>query len=263
MSIQNNDLTIFVNTSDSFNDCWEPFFKLFKLYWPNCPYPIVLNTEMKDYSYEDLNITCTKVARGESGKLTWSECLIRALDTIDSKYILYLQEDYFLESPVKSDLLTLLIEEMETKPICSIVLSGGVGPWNLIGSPLICEVSKFAKWRLSLQAGLWKKNVLRALLRRHETPWQLESYGSFRSRRIKEKFCSVNRNDYIGEGKEIFPYKPTGVVAGKWVREIVEPLFKKNDIKVNFSIRGFHSKLREKRNRKNIIFRVIDRIRSF
>jgi hypothetical protein len=263
MSISKNNLTIFINTSDTFEDCWDPFFKLFKMYWPHCNYSIILNTEIKDYSYEDLKIKCAKVAKGESKRLTWSECLMRALDKIDSKYILYLQEDYFLESPVKSDTLISLINEMEAKAICSIVLSGGVGPWNSMDSSLICEVDKSAKWRLSLQAGLWKKTTLRALLRKHENPWQLESYGTRRTRNVKEKFCCVNRDNYIGEGKEVFPYKPTGIVAGRWVREIVEPLFQKNNIKVNFSIRGFHNKLEKKRNRKNLIFRLIDRIRSY
>jgi hypothetical protein len=262
--MSNNDLIIFVNTSDPFRDCWDPFFKLFKLNWPDCPYPIILNTENINYSYEGLNIKCTKVASGESKRLTWSECLIRALDGINSKYILYLQEDYFLESPVNSKLLISLINEMESKSICSIVLSGGLGPWNSMNSSLICEVDKFAKWRLSLQAGLWKKESLRSLLRRHETPWQLESYGSYRTRKMKEKFCSVSRDEYIGEGKEIFPYRATGIVAGKWVREIVVPLFKKNNIKINFSVRGFHDPLKRNKNKKRkfILFRIIDRIRS-
>ncbi len=40
-------LTVFINTSDNFEDCWDPFFKLFRLYWPDCPYKIVLNTEKR------------------------------------------------------------------------------------------------------------------------------------------------------------------------------------------------------------------------
>ena len=107
-----NDLTIFVNTSDNFDDCWEPFFKLFSLYWPNCPYPIVLNTEKKDYNYQSLNITCSRVSAGESGNIGWSECLVRALDKIQTPYILYLQEDYFLEGPVRADVIVSLISDM-------------------------------------------------------------------------------------------------------------------------------------------------------
>lgn len=262
-STSDNDLTIFVNTSDNFDDCWDPFFKLFKLYWPHCPYPIVLNTEIKDYAYEGLDIKCTKVAEGESIRLGWSECLMRALDAVESKYILYLQEDYFLEGPVKSDLLIRLLAEVRAGEVCSVVLSGGVGPWNSMKSSLICEVDKNAKWRLSLQAGLWEKSILRSLIRKHETPWQFESYGSYRTKRVKKLFCSVNRKEYIGKGREIIPYSPTGVVAGRWVKEIVQPLFKKHDIYLDFSVRGFHDPSVRNKKRKSILLRVLDRFRSF
>jgi len=261
--VTENELTVFVNTSDNFDDCWEPFFKLFKLYWPNCLYPIVLNTELKDYSYEDLNIRCTKVSLNEHKSLGWSECLMRALDSVKSEYILYLQEDYFLEAPVKSDLLMNLLNEMKAGKIGSLVLSGGVGPWNSMSSSLICEVDKKAKWRLSLQAGLWKKSILRSLIRKHESPWQLESYGSYRTTRIDENFCCVNRDYYIGDGVEIFPYKATGIVAGRWVKEIVHPLFEKHGITIDFSRRGFHNPKMKSRKRKSIFFRIFDRLRSF
>lgn len=259
-----NDLTIFVNTSDNFDDCWDPFFKLFKLYWPDCPYPIVLNTELKDYSYEGLNIQCTKVSLGEHKKLGWSECLIRALDGIDSTYILYLQEDYFLEAPVRADVLKSILAEMKLLSIGAVRLLGadGVGPFHQINSPLIVEVDKGAKWRLSLQAALWKKSVLCSLVRKHETPWQLESYGSFRTRRLKDKICSVNREIFFTKESEIFPYSPTGVVAGKWVKEIVEPLFAKHNIDIDFSFRGFHIQGQRGKKRKAFLLRVIDRIRS-
>ena len=30
-----NDVIVLANTSDSFEDSWHPFFKLFKSYWPD------------------------------------------------------------------------------------------------------------------------------------------------------------------------------------------------------------------------------------
>jgi len=88
----------------------------------------------------------------------------------------------------------------------------------------ILELSLKAKWRLSLQAAIWKKSFLRASLRKHESPWQLESYGSFRSRLRRQKIYCVNEG-LLEYGNKIFPYQPTGIVAGKWVREVVQPLF--------------------------------------
>jgi hypothetical protein len=259
-----NDLTIFVNTSDSFEDCWEPFFKLFKFYWSDCPYPIVLNTEKKNYQYQGLNISCSKVSVGEKKRLGWSECLMRALDAIETPYILYLQEDYFLEAPVKADTLKNLLNEMVAFKVGALRLSGtdGIGPFHEIGSTLIVEVDKGAKWRLSLQAALWKKSVLRTLVRVHETPWQLESYGSFRTRRLKEKICSVNQKTFSGFDSDVFPYRPTGVIAGRWVMDVVEPLFKKHGINVDFNVRGSHIRGQRVKKKKSVLLRLIDRFRS-
>jgi len=263
--LNSTDLTIFVNTSDNFEDCWNPFFTLFYRYWPDCPYPIVLNTETKDYSFSGLNIACTRVSLGEPKRLGWSECLERALDSINTPYILYLQEDYFLESPVREDVIKDLLELMRQGKADVIRLSesADAGPWHPTASPLIWEVDKKAKWRLSLQAGLWRTSILRAQIRKHETPWQLESYGGSRSRRMKEKVCCVNRDLFSGWEKEVFPYEPTGVIAGKWVGEIVVPLFAAHDIKMDFSIRGFHVPGKRTKKRKAFFLRVIDRIRSY
>ncbi len=42
-----SEVTVLINSCDAYSDLWEPFFKLFSIYWPDCPYEIVLNTEYK------------------------------------------------------------------------------------------------------------------------------------------------------------------------------------------------------------------------
>ena len=79
-----NNYSILVNSSDGFEDCWSPFFTLFKKYWPNCKAKIFLNTEKKNWQDSDLTIHCTRVQGQQERRLTWSECLIRALDQIDT-----------------------------------------------------------------------------------------------------------------------------------------------------------------------------------
>jgi hypothetical protein len=259
-----NDLSIFVNTSDNFEDCWHPFFVLFARYWPNCPYPIVLNTESKDYSFKGLNIVCTKVAQNENRRLTWSECLARALDSVATPYILYLQEDYFLEAAVKEDTLKIMLDALRAGQADVIRLSEaeGGGPWIKQAGTPIWQVARRAKYQVSLQAALWRKDFLRAQVRLHETAWQLESFGSMRLRRQKAKIFCVNRDLYSGKNKEILPYTPTGVIAGKWVRQVVEPLFAAHEITVDFAQRGFYDAAKRKQ-RRGFWLRLLDRAKSF
>ena len=44
------DYTIFVNSTDSFEDTWVPFFHLLSDYWPQTR-PVILNTERKTFTH--------------------------------------------------------------------------------------------------------------------------------------------------------------------------------------------------------------------
>src|SRR5688572_20936347 len=102
--LMNSLYSIVVNTTDSFEDCWQPFFKLFDKYWAGSKPSIFLNTETKDFSYSGLDITCSKVAGSNpTSRIAWGECLLRCLEKIDTEMILYLQEDYFINAPVRVD----------------------------------------------------------------------------------------------------------------------------------------------------------------
>lgn len=257
------DLTILVNTSDSFEDCWGPFFTLFARYWPNCPHRIVLNTEHKDFAWPGLDVRASRVAVGETGRLSWSECLMRCLDGIDTPYVFYLQEDYFLEAPVKAQELEHMLGYLRRGEanVVRIHECEGSGPWHPQPNGDLWEVDRQSKYLIGLQAGLWNKAALRANLRRHESPWQLEIFGSRRARRNLSGVYCVNRERFSGAGKELFPYTATGVVGGRWARDIVVPLFERDGIAVDFTRRGFYDG-KAPRKKDPLTKRVADRLRS-
>lgn len=236
------DLTILVNTSDGFEDCWAPFFQLFARYWPDCPYPILLNTETKAPRFEGLRVHAAQVALGAGRRLTWSECLARCLDAIQTPHVLYLQEDFFLEAPVQQAMVETFLEEMRAgrADVIRLMECGGAGPWHPTDNPLLWRVDQRAEYRIALQAALWRTSTLRGHLRMHESPWQMEVFGSARARRLRDRVLCVNRERFHGEGREVFPYRPTGVVKGQWERDIVEPLFARHGIPMDFSARGFY-----------------------
>jgi hypothetical protein len=258
-----NDLTIVVNSSDGFEDCWHPFFTLFAKYWPACPYPLVLNTEKKRYQHAGLRITSSQVAAHDSRRLTWSECLMRCLDGISTPLVLYLQEDFFLEAAVRADLLERLVQPLRdgSADVVRVMECGGAGPWHATANPILWRVDQQSAYRISLQAVLWRKQTLRQHLRQHESPWQLEVFGSARARRLKsETVLCVNRDELHGPGKEVIPYTPTGVVKGKW-EQFVPALFEREGIHMDYSQRGFYEP-GQPGTKAPLLSRVSDRIRS-
>ena len=259
------DLTVLVNTSDGFADCWGPFFTLMATFWPGCPYPIVLNTETAEHAHPAFRIRAARVGAGSSRRLTWSECLARCLEAIETPYVLYLQEDFFLEAPVRQDWIETFLDTLRAgeADVIRLMECGGSGPWQPTRDPALWRVDRNARYRIALQAALWRKSTLLGSLRPHESAWQLEGFGSARARRRRgETVLCAARDRFHGPGREIFPYQATGVVAGKWERAIVEPLFAAHAINVDFSRRGFYDPAVRGR-RGPVLKRLADRARSF
>ena len=237
------EYSIIVNTCDKFEDCWDPFFKLFSIYWPDYKGKIYLNTEYKDYSYGDLKIIPLKIAeeKQDGHLITWSECLIRALDKIDTDFVLYMQEDYFLKDVVKNEIVNEYAQLMKTNK--------DIGCIHLTDQAVASEekeskhkglhlVKLKQRYRVSCQAALWKKDVFKKHLRSHENAWEFEEFGSKRSAIYADNFYVVDTKKVVLNQFEILPYVFTGIVQGSWFEEVV-PLFKKHNIFIDYSKRGF------------------------
>ena len=241
------NLTIFINTSDGFEDCWNPFFILFNKHWPNCNYQILLNTEFKDYK-------CTKVHIGiNERKLTWSECLIRGLEKVETPYVLYLQEDYFFETSVNVDIISSFLNKMNSiKDIKYIGLTdiGNCGPFKpYFEDNNLVEVGN-NNYRISTQAAMWDKETLLSYVLPHENGWMFEIFGTIRSKKRSDLFLTSNRDLFSRYNNPIISYEHTGIIKGKWHVNIPK-LFKSNEIEVDFNERGFYES-------KGIILRKIE-----
>jgi len=232
--------SVFVNSTDSFEDTWEPFFHLLRDYWPQAC-RVTLNTERKDFVYPGLDLVCTRVAWEGEGRIPWGECMLRALDRIPTEVFVYMQDDYFLYDQVKTKVVDEAASVMLTEQLDCLRLMecGGAGPYEPTSYPWLKSVSRGAKYRIALQAGLWTKTGMRKYLRAHESPWQMEVWGSRRASRIEGRIWAVSRDLYREDMPQIIPYVPTGIVKGRWNRDAVGRLFPGHGIEVDYSCRGW------------------------
>ncbi len=231
-----NDFSILVNTTDSFEDCWVPFFSLFKKFWPDYSGKIYLNTEYKIFTFPGLDIISV-----QNSEKVWSSCVKKALDLINERYVLYLQEDYFLKSTVQSEHLAQYFDFMVKHSIDCLHLTDqhSKGPFHKRNIQDFVEIDQKADDRISCQAAIWKKDVLYSYLRKGESGWHFETYGTMRSHFIKHRFYAIDHSIVHLNQFEIIPYIFTGIVKGQWWHE-VKPLFSANNIIIDFSKRGFY-----------------------
>ena len=252
--------SILINSTDSFEDCWIPFFTLLKKYWPECDGIIYLNTETKSFDFPGLKIISIQNSKLDPyKKITWSECLIRALKVIETDVILYLQDDYFFKDFVKNDLISsysnLMVKHKDID--CIHLTDQAVLAENKMSQyPCLCPVKLKQDCRISCQAAFWRKEILLKYLRSHENAWQFEKFGSKRALIFKDNFFVVDPKQVKLNQYEIIPYIFTGIIKGRWKEEVV-PLFDENKITIDYKKRGFLLSAPQ----RNLLLKIINRLK--
>lgn len=246
-------LTILVNSCDKRSDAWVPFFELLHIFWKDCPYEIVLNTESKDFEYDKLNVRVI-----HTGNLSWGKRFKTVLNQIDSEYILYFLEDFFLMSDVSTDAFNEAFELMQNDKSIGFIglkynkeLTFLDGSHHTNGRHFIPKDELKLWHRVNNQVGIWRKEWLLKLIREHETPWEFDNYASIRSKKDSYKVLLINNTaDGI---PSVFDYGVDvnlgyGIYAGKWLKNN-KTLFERYGIEVDFEHYGWYDE-NEKEVRK-------------
>lgn len=195
-------VTVLVPSCDRYRDLWKPFVTLLRRHWPDCPWPVLLGSNHLRCEEEGV----TPLPIGED--VTWSQSTRAMLQHVASPIVLLLLDDFFFRSRVDSARLEGLVRTFQKLDGAYLRLVPNPPPdLPLARFPAVGEIIPGAPYRASLQAALWRKDDLLALLRDEENPWQMEVLGSRRSDGMERGFYAVwtPALDYYA-----------GVVSGRW-----------------------------------------------
>lgn len=230
-----NDCSLLVLSCDKYRDLWDPFFKLLKNNWGDCPFDIYLVTEAEVFNCDYLDVkTITNQKNGQ-----WSRRLLEALKRIDSKYILFMLDDFFIKNKVDEAYIFQCLEWMEedNKIACFSFVPSLWKDKNEMKYKKFVERPNGSYYRVNCQAGVWNKKVLMDLIKPYEDAWDFEWRASCRSNKTDYRFFALKKHtpwiiDYN------YDNGGGGIHRGKWSHG-VESVFAQNGIDVDFSIRGF------------------------
>lgn len=176
-----NRVAIVVSSCDAFFDAWRPFTIFFRTFWPDCPFKVHLVTNELRIRSDLLTAIAVGPDRG------WASNLKRALEQITTSHVFYLQEDYFLNARVDSERLADDFRygfENSADSLCFRARSNPDPGFKSLNEHFGI-VPRDSDGRTRCQATLWKRDVLRAILREDETAWDFEAKGSERTRDLR------------------------------------------------------------------------------
>ncbi len=228
------DCTVLVSSFDGFADCWEVFDYGMEKYWPDCPWPIVLLTGSKMPEFRRVRALPLGEDRG------WAGNMIAALRQIRTRYVLYLQEDYWLTRKVDTPVMESYLRLMSERKWQYLRLNPSPPPGIAVPDHVelgICPSDE--KYRICLQVALWDREFLSSLLFDGESGWDFERYGRERASGIGDGVVSV-----FSEKDGIAYCGGTAVRKGRWTLGAIR-YAEKEGLNIDFSSRKRESRLED------------------
>lgn len=160
-------------------------------FWDNCSYVKYIVTD------KAINIDTNSIQLVDE-QLGWGGRLKKALNNyIKEKIIILILDDFIIEENVKEDILNEYIELMRNDlNIDHILLNTVDDDKNISFNKTLYKQNKYAKYKTSLQIGIWRKEALLSCIKDFYTPWEVELFGNMRTYGSNKFYlCLKNKED--------------------------------------------------------------------
>lgn len=224
--MKNKDMTVVFIGFDGYSDMWGDCIRLYKKFWPDCPYRTLFINNKKIFSSAGIEV----FHAGE--KAEWSRKVQLAIDVIDTPYICLLLEDFLIGKKV---------DTKQVNETISFIKREGIRYFKLVNMSRAIKntdpkyknykflhiIPESDEYGVSLQAAIWKKEYLSELV-------GTENYNAwiFEFNRVKEAAGKsyIAKAGCVFDDRNILNLKH-GVVQSKYIpgtvryfRKIGEPL---------------------------------------
>lgn len=223
--MDNNRVTIIVDSFDGYSDIWPTFFDIFKTYWKDCPFEIKLVSNEKTFDGVETILT--------GKETTWSDRTLSALKQVDTQYVLLLLEDYLLAKNVNSKQVLEAVDFLcknngKYLRFTNIPKSR----FSNKNDDVFC-LYEDEEYAVNLQASLWEKSFLEKSLKKYKgSAWNFEIgflSETVDAPHIPLEGCYGLKNDPLNI--------LNGVLKGKWFPSSIR-YFKKRGFNIDWTGRG-------------------------
>lgn len=237
------EITILVNSCDKYEDTWHPFFECLWHFAGELSYPIVLNTETKQFSSPHYDI----LAVNSPDAKTWSERLLNVLEYVDTEFVFFLLDDYFLKDTFDRERFESVVEYMSDHPDVGIV---DIRPrWATSAEEELLNRERYKNiedsfsernndsFNITCSPAIWRTDALKNLLRPHEDVWSFEYYSGIRAKKYGIKVVRFYTHVPTIYEYDYQVWTGMGITAGKWLPKNKE-FFNALGIEVNYDRLG-------------------------
>lgn len=179
-------VAILISSYDGSKSLWGPLENCYKLRWPDCEMKIYLATNNEIPRSDIFNVL------NIGNEKSWSDNILKCLDRIKEDYVLLTFDDVFWKSRIDNYRVKDLIERCIAHDWNYLRLHTSPKGRNCKDLE-VSEIPAGADYRTSTAMAVFKKSILRNLLRIEENAWEFERNSVERSRHYGDFYVSKNK----------------------------------------------------------------------
>jgi len=201
------DCSILIFSCDKNVDLLKNFAIQFNRYWNDCKLEKYFCLERSNFIIEGFKTL-------KSEKKIWSDRVKDYLSQIDTKLVLIMLDDYWIENFVDNEKVEDLISMMEKNSNIGNIAFSNIQDKKDVGfDDILIKRSHKGNYLLNLQIGIWNKKLFAKLLHSGENPWQAELFGSIRA----SKYVDIDFFSLKDDKLMPIPFNRGWlIVQGKW-----------------------------------------------
>lgn len=190
------DISILVVGYDGYIDVWEHFVYFLNKYWHDRPNTYLATSELEpDYD----GVKSLPAGKGSE----WSKRALNGLNSIKTKYVLLLLEDFFITDYINNNEFIKIINyikdnnimfyQLKTPKLYNCFIEGK----RLAENKHIWVINKDCKYGLNLQAAIWNTDFLKETIGK-------ENYNAwvFECKNISKTNFNVNKIEYVIDDRD-------------------------------------------------------------
>ena len=170
--ISQDHISFFVLSCDKYSDLWEDFFCLKEKFWPDCPFEWHVVTESNECKHTGIKtIKCGK-------ELNWTGRIKKACEIVNSDYICFFLDDFFINDTVENDLINECIGKATNEEVDYYVLGDAFArkiKTDTYYNNHIAVIPTNRPYGIDTSVAIWKKEFLVKLVGEKDcSAWQFE-----------------------------------------------------------------------------------------
>ena len=167
------NISVLIGTCDAYSPLWKNFDILFQKYW-QLPTKNILVSETEVFSNNHYQ-TVTP------GKKPWGERVLESLELIDTEYVFFILDDYYLTESFTQEFIDDHIKILEKHNAVKIMTDIDYGEPIYYLDHIQDDLYKFkmsSDYLNSVQPAIWKTDYLKQVLKPEYSPWNFEIEGN-------------------------------------------------------------------------------------